>query len=195
MNWSLTLKDRQGARSRRAADAARPRRRSDRISMDFAAVHESIPPSRINWTIFQTWRSRPHDGSKGCGRFSNRRHGCADLKLALGPRSALVAATGGGNSVSKMKRTRAIEMSFESRMIALLARDAPTITRVAILFNPDTAPHSVYLPLIRAAAQLFSVELISAAVRNATEMEPAIAQLGAQPGGGLLVMPDASIVT
>jgi hypothetical protein len=28
-----------------------------------------------------TWRSGSHDGSKGCGRFSNRRHGCADLKL------------------------------------------------------------------------------------------------------------------
>jgi hypothetical protein len=50
-------------------------------------------------------------------------HGCADLKLALGPRSALVAATGVRNSVNKMKRTRAIEMSFESRMIALLVRD------------------------------------------------------------------------
>jgi putative tryptophan/tyrosine transport system substrate-binding protein len=81
------------------------------------------------------------------------------------------------------------------KWLELLKECAPTITRVAILFNPDTAPHSVYLPLIRAAAQLFSVELISAAVRNATEMETAIAQLGAQPGGGLLVMPNASIVT
>jgi hypothetical protein len=33
------------------------------------------------------------------------------------------AATGVRNSVNKMKRTRAIEMSFESRMIALLVRD------------------------------------------------------------------------
>jgi ABC-type uncharacterized transport system substrate-binding protein len=65
------------------------------------------------------------------------------------------------------------------KWLELLRECAPTITRVAILFNPDTAPHSVYLPLIRAAAQLFSVELISAAVRNATEMETAIAQLGA----------------
>src|SRR5439155_16340564 len=81
------------------------------------------------------------------------------------------------------------------KWLELLKECAPTIARVAILFNPDIAPSSVYLPLIRAAAQLFSVELISSAVRNATEMETAIAQLGAQPGGGLLVMPDASIVT
>ena len=81
------------------------------------------------------------------------------------------------------------------KWLELLKECAPTIARVAILFNPDIAPSSVYLPLIRAAAQLFSVELISAAVPNATEMETSIAQLGAQPGGGLLVMPDASIVT
>jgi putative ABC transport system substrate-binding protein len=82
--------------------------------------------------------------------------------------------------------------AMAGKWLELLKECAPTTTRVAILFNPDTAPHSVYLPLIRAAAQHFSVELISAAVRNATEMETAIAQLGAQPGGGLLVMPDAS---
>jgi ABC-type uncharacterized transport system substrate-binding protein len=82
--------------------------------------------------------------------------------------------------------------AMAGKWLELLKECAPNITRVAILFNPDTAPHSVYLPLIKAAAQHFPVELVSAAVRNATEMEAAIAQLGARPGGGLLVMPDAS---
>ena len=82
--------------------------------------------------------------------------------------------------------------ALAGKWLELLKECDPAITRVTILFNPDTAPHLVYLPLITTAAQKFSVEVTSGAVRNASEMETAIAQLGAQPGGGLLVMPDAS---
>ena len=82
--------------------------------------------------------------------------------------------------------------AMAGKWLELLKECAPGIVRVAIIFNPDTAPHSVYLPLINAAAPVFSVKLIEAAVRNATEIETVIADLGGQPGGGLIVMPDAS---
>ena len=80
------------------------------------------------------------------------------------------------------------------KWLELLKECVPGIVRIAIIFNPDTAPHRVYLPLINAAAPVFSVKVIEAAVRNATEIEAVIADLGSQPGGGLLVMPDASNV-
>ena len=38
----------------------------------------------------------------------------------------------------------------------------------------------------------FLGEAYQAAVRNATEIETVLADLGRQPGGGLIVMPDAS---
>jgi putative ABC transport system substrate-binding protein len=84
--------------------------------------------------------------------------------------------------------------AMAGKWLELLKECVPGIMRVAIIFNPDTAPHSVYLPLIKAAAPVFSVKLIVAGVRNAAEIETVIADLGGQPGGGLIVMPDASNV-
>ena len=82
--------------------------------------------------------------------------------------------------------------AMAGKWLELLKECAPGIVRVAIIFNPDTAPHSVYLPLLNAAAPVFSVKLVEAAVRNVTEIETVIADLGGQPGGGLIVMPDSS---
>jgi putative ABC transport system substrate-binding protein len=84
--------------------------------------------------------------------------------------------------------------AMAGKWLELLKECAPGLERVAIIFNPDTAPHSVYLPLITAAAPVFSVKLITAAVRNAAEIESVIADLGREPGGGLIVMPDVSNV-
>ena len=84
--------------------------------------------------------------------------------------------------------------AMAGKWLELLKECAPGIERVAIIFNPDTAPHSVYLPLIKAAAPVFSVKLITAAVRSAAEIESVIADLGREPGGGLIAMPDISNV-
>ena len=59
------------------------------------------------------------------------------------------------------------------------------------MFNPDTAPVSVYMPSFETAARSLKVELITAPVHSDEEIETAITALGREPGGGLVVMPDA----
>jgi putative ABC transport system substrate-binding protein len=66
--------------------------------------------------------------------------------------------------------------------------------RAAIIFNPDTAPVSVYMPSVETAARSFKVELIIAPVRSVVEIETAIKALGREPRGGLVVMPDIFLV-
>ena len=61
----------------------------------------------------------------------------------------------------------------------------------AAIFNPDTAPHSLFLPSTKAAALTYAVEFVTARVRNVAEIESAIAA-ARESGGGLIVMPDAS---
>jgi putative tryptophan/tyrosine transport system substrate-binding protein len=68
---------------------------------------------------------------------------------------------------------------------------APGIKRVAIMFNPDTAPVSVNMPSIETAARSLKVVPITAPVRSDVEIETAIIALGREPGGGLVVMPSA----
>jgi putative tryptophan/tyrosine transport system substrate-binding protein len=65
--------------------------------------------------------------------------------------------------------------------------------RVAVLFNPKTAPDagSFFLGPFESVARLFAVEPIAAPVSDAAEIESVFASIGREPGGGLIVMPDA----
>jgi putative ABC transport system substrate-binding protein len=83
-----------------------------------------------------------------------------------------------------------VEGSIASKWLELLTGIAPGVKRAMMLFNPDTAPKSYVLPSFEAAARSLKVALIAAPVHNDTEIEAAIAELGREPGSGLLGMPD-----
>ena len=68
---------------------------------------------------------------------------------------------------------------------------APGLKRAAIIFNPDTAPASAYMPSFETAARSLKVVPITAAVHSDVDIETAITALGREPGGGLVVMADA----
>ena len=77
-------------------------------------------------------------------------------------------------------------------MFELLTEIAPGLKRVAMLFNPDTAPGggTYYFRDFEAAAQSSKVEPIAARARSDPEIELVVTSLGREPGGGLIVMPD-----
>jgi putative tryptophan/tyrosine transport system substrate-binding protein len=63
--------------------------------------------------------------------------------------------------------------------------------RVALLFNPATAPQlKFYMPSIKATASSVAVEVSDAPVHTKEEIEGAIAAQARIPGDGLIVMPD-----
>jgi ABC transporter substrate binding protein len=69
---------------------------------------------------------------------------------------------------------------------------APGVSRAVLMFNPNTSPHYyVYLRSFEAVPRLIVVEVTAAPVRDTAEAEGAIAKLGREPGGGLIVPPDA----
>jgi putative ABC transport system substrate-binding protein len=84
------------------------------------------------------------------------------------------------------------EGAFAGKMLELLTEIAPTVKRVAIMFNPDTAAGggSYYLPSFETAARSFRLEAIAAPVRNDAEVQATIALLGREEGSGLVAMPD-----
>jgi len=84
------------------------------------------------------------------------------------------------------------EGEFTGKLLELLSEIAPTVKRVAILFNPDTAPGrgSYYLPSFETAARSLRLEAIAAPVHNDTEIEAIVAALGREAGGGIVAMPD-----
>ena len=82
------------------------------------------------------------------------------------------------------------EPAMGGKWLELLKAIAPRTVRVALLFNPDTAPHSIFQGPIRAAAPSFATELISAPVRDSAELERTLGALAQEPNSGLVVMPD-----
>jgi putative ABC transport system substrate-binding protein len=78
------------------------------------------------------------------------------------------------------------------KWVELLKEIAPRTVRVALLFNPVTAvPLQFFMPSIQAAASSFAVEVSAAPVHAKNEIEGVIATQARNPGGGLIVMPDA----
>jgi len=83
-----------------------------------------------------------------------------------------------------------LEASVGGKWVELLSEIAPGLKRAAFMINPDTLPVSFYMPSLEAASRSLKVELIRAPVHNEAEIETAINDLGREPGGGLVVMPD-----
>ena len=84
-----------------------------------------------------------------------------------------------------------LEASMASKWIELAKEVAPRLKRVAILFNPDTAPYAYYEPAIKSAAQSQSVELVEVPLHTVADIESSLTRLNLATDGGIVVMPDA----
>jgi putative ABC transport system substrate-binding protein len=82
------------------------------------------------------------------------------------------------------------EASMGGKWLELLSEIAPGLKRAAIMFNPDTALVSTWMPSFETAARSLKVVLIPAPVHSDAEIETAIIALGREPGGGLVAMPE-----
>ena len=83
-----------------------------------------------------------------------------------------------------------LEASMGGKWPELLSEIAPGLKRAAIMFNPDTAPVSTYMPSLEAAARSLKVEPITLTVHSDVEIETPIIALGREPGSGFVVMSD-----
>ena len=85
------------------------------------------------------------------------------------------------------------EFTIGSKWLEALKHVAPEVKRVALIFNPDTAPfaHLFWQPVVD-AAPAFDVEPIQTPVRDVGEIEHAIEAFARDGNGGLMVLPDVS---
>jgi ABC-type uncharacterized transport system substrate-binding protein len=84
------------------------------------------------------------------------------------------------------------EYAMFGKSLELLKKVAPAVTRVGFIFNPDMSGYyDQFLPAFETDASQYSIELTVARVGTEAEIDTAVAKLGAAPGGGLMVPPDA----
>jgi putative ABC transport system substrate-binding protein len=83
-----------------------------------------------------------------------------------------------------------LEATLGGKWLELLSEIAPGLKRAAIMFDPEAASVSTYMPSFETAARSLKIVPIIAPVHSDEEIETAVIALGREPGGGLVVIPD-----
>src|SRR5262249_26200180 len=92
-----------------------------------------------------------------------------------------------------------IDFEMVGKWLEILKEADPGVSRALLMFNPDTSPHYyVYLRSFEAVPRSIAVEVTAGSVcdtpeaeKGTAQAEEAIAKLGREPGGGLIVPTDA----
>jgi ABC-type uncharacterized transport system substrate-binding protein len=86
------------------------------------------------------------------------------------------------------------EVTMGGKWIELLKEIVPSVARVALIYNPRTAPFTAsYLPSLESAARLHAIKFIDAAVDGPAELETVVAAQAAEPNGSLVAQTDAFV--
>jgi putative ABC transport system substrate-binding protein len=84
-----------------------------------------------------------------------------------------------------------IEFTMVGKWLGMLKEAAPSVSRAALIFNPNLAPYyDVYLRSFEAMQRSVRVDLKAAPARAASDIEPIIAGLAREPSSGLIVPPE-----
>src|SRR4029453_753558 len=111
-------------------------------------------------------------------------------------RPSAPAGRGMGESFARPGRNITGFILFEPSMVGkwlqALKELAPSVSQVAMMFNPETATRqgTFYSQEFSTAAAALSVESSIAAVRSANEIEAAVSALGQKPNSALIVASD-----
>src|SRR5215470_1894720 len=81
------------------------------------------------------------------------------------------------------------EFSVGGKWLQLLKECAPSVDRIAVVFDPANPAWTAYLRTIEAAAPSFGLRLIPASVRDTAEIAQRIATFARDPNGALVVLP------
>ena len=81
------------------------------------------------------------------------------------------------------------EHAMASKWLEMLKDTAPGTARAAVIFDPENPNQASYVEVAEAAGPSFRMQLIRAPVRNAAEIERAVAAIAQEPNGALIVLP------
>jgi putative tryptophan/tyrosine transport system substrate-binding protein len=83
-----------------------------------------------------------------------------------------------------------VEPGLGGKWVSILKEIAPSLRRVGVIFNPETAPYSgLFVRAAEAAAATLGVAVSASPVRDEAQTEAAFANIAGDPGGGVMVMP------
>jgi len=89
-----------------------------------------------------------------------------------------------------------VDFPMLGKWLEMLKEIAPSVKRITLVFNPQTAPYyPAFLRDFEGAAAMLGGELSATPVRDEAEIEAAASAFAREPGGGLIAAPDPFINT
>jgi putative ABC transport system substrate-binding protein len=85
------------------------------------------------------------------------------------------------------------EFSIGAKWLELLKQIAPSVTRVAVIYDPVTPNAAGFVPMIEAAGRASGVDAFVHSVRDTADIERVIEAFATKPNGGLISIPSALI--
>ncbi len=85
------------------------------------------------------------------------------------------------------------EEGITGKWLGMLKEIAPRVTRAAVIGNPKNV-FSYFLRSAEAAAPSLAIEVVPTPIDNVADIESAIEAFARAPNGGILIVPDATIV-
>jgi putative ABC transport system substrate-binding protein len=99
-----------------------------------------------------------------------------------------------GHPAGNLTGFSTFESSVGGKWLALLKEAAPEVSRVAILFNPETAPFAEgYLRSAQAAAQTLGATVISAPCSSDADIQGVFSARARERGGGIIGIADTFV--
>src|SRR5262249_38778680 len=107
-----------------------------------------------------------------------------------------VADAGSSGFVSNIARAEGnitgianFEFSMGGKWLQVIKDCAPTVSSVAVIFDPANPSWAPYLRAVEAAAPTFGMQLTPAGVTNAADIERDITAFSRKPNGAIVVIP------
>ena len=84
-----------------------------------------------------------------------------------------------------------LEWTFGAKWLEMLREIAPAVSRVGVMFNPDTAPYATaFVRSVETGGSKLGIGVYVVGVKKPDDLEVAISALAREPGGGLIIPPD-----
>jgi len=85
-----------------------------------------------------------------------------------------------------------VEFSLGGKWLNLLKGVAPGLKRIAVMFNPGTAPFfKFYAPVFDSTAGPLGVQVVTLPILTESDIEPALSEFAREPNGGLVLVGDS----
>ena len=90
----------------------------------------------------------------------------------------------------------AFDFSMAGKWVQAIKEIAPSVTRIGVIFNPETGPYyASFLPFVETASGPLGVKTLSMAIHDSDHITQTLVKLAEEPNTGVIVLPSVLFST